>query len=268
MNNQITYRKPSGITAQGLRIWGLLFLAVGIVGQGIIQNKLLGDSQDMALMTAALVMRIVQGCALPIFSFLLVEGLNHTTSVKNYLLRLAGLAVLAEIPYDLVMSGKVFNWYFQNPLWSMVLALVMLYLLKYYSGKGLKNIFINVLIVAVAWLWTRLVFPTNASDSATIFAIGESKTMLAEGTPIILITATLWFTRKKKAWQIFAGSVVIVLVALITPNLVYMPYMGAPIAFLAIHFYNGEPGEGNRIVNYLAYPVILLAVGLIAVFAL
>ena len=44
--------------------------------------------------------------------------------------------------------------------------------------------------------------------------------------------------------------------------------MAAPMGFLAIHFYNGEKGEENRLVNYLAYPVILLAVGLAGAFLL
>ena len=40
------------------------------------------------------------------------------------------------------------------------------------------------------------------------------------------------------------------------------------MGFLAIHFYNGEKGESSRLVNYLFYPVTLLAIGLAAKFAL
>ena len=42
----------------------------------------------------------------------------------------------------------------------------------------------------------------------------------------------------------------------------------APVSFLILHFYNEEPGEGNRWVNYLAYPVILIATSLLAMFAI
>ena len=41
-------------------------------------------------------------------------------------------------------------------------------------------------------------------------------------------------------------------------------YALAPLAFLAIHFYNGEKGTGNMIVNYAAYPVLLLGVWAVA----
>jgi hypothetical protein len=39
------------------------------------------------------------------------------------------------------------------------------------------------------------------------------------------------------------------------------------MGFLAIHFYNGEKGNTGRLVNYLFYPVTLLAIGLVAKFA-
>ena len=43
-------------------------------------------------------------------------------------------------------------------------------------------------------------------------------------------------------------------------------YLAAAMGFLAIHFYNGEPGERNRVVNYLFYPMCLLAIGLVAMY--
>ena len=42
-------------------------------------------------------------------------------------------------------------------------------------------------------------------------------------------------------------------------------YMASPMGFLAVHFYNGEKGPDNRTVNYLAYPVLLLAVWAVGV---
>ena len=41
-----------------------------------------------------------------------------------------------------------------------------------------------------------------------------------------------------------------------------MFFLAAPMGFLAIHFYNGEKGADNRWVNYLAYPVLLLMIGM------
>ena len=38
------------------------------------------------------------------------------------------------------------------------------------------------------------------------------------------------------------------------------------MGFMPIHFYRGEKGEENRLLNYLAYPVLLLAAGLAGMF--
>ena len=43
-----------------------------------------------------------------------------------------------------------------------------------------------------------------------------------------------------------------------------MFYMASPMGFLAVHLYNGEKGEQNRLVNYLTYPALLLLTWLAA----
>ena len=125
--------KSSGITAAALRTWGMVFLAMGIVATGILQNRLLRlgevspgqllqamQSSDsvMAFATLALVLRAVATCAVPIFALLLVEGARHTGSFRNYFLRVAGLALLSEIPYNLAISGRVLDLTTRNPAFS------------------------------------------------------------------------------------------------------------------------------------------------------
>ena len=65
--------------------------------------------------------------------------------------------------------------------------------------------------------------------------------------------------------QVFCGCVATFLCSVI--DLGTMASIGcfiAPLTFMLVHFYNGERGEGNRYVNYLAYPAMLLALGLAA----
>lgn len=268
MNNQIQYRKPVGISAQGIRIIGLLLLLVGAIGTGIVQGIMMAADDNLKVTTVALVIEIVQCCALPLFVYLLVEGVQKTKSMKFYFLRVLIVAVLTEIPFDLINTGKVFDWRFFNPVFSLLICMVMLYLLRYYSQKEGKNILVKFVIVAVALLWTAFQFPTEEAELITRFGfMRESAALLSEGFPMVALAATLWFTRKNKSLQVFVGSAVMVLIAMAIPGWMYLQYMGAPLSMLVIHFYNGEPGEGNRYVNYLAYPVILMVVWLVAKFA-
>ena len=104
--------RPSGITGNALRTWGYVFLLMGIAGQSLIQNHLLGvgsvtttqlmeilnaDSSMMILATIALVCQAVSTCAVPIFAFLLVEGFLHTSDWKRYLTRVSLMALAAEL---------------------------------------------------------------------------------------------------------------------------------------------------------------------------
>ena len=268
MNNQIQYRKPAGLSSQGIRILGLLLLLAGAIGTGIVQGIFMAADDSLKITSIALVIEIVQCCAMPLFVFLLVEGVQKTSSMKWYFLRVLIAAVLAEIPYDLLNSGKVFDWRFFNPLFSLLICMVMLYLLRFYAKKEGKNILAKAVVVGVALLWTMFQLPTPENELVVRFGfMRESAALLSEGMPMVVLAATLWFTRHNKKMQVFVGSAVMILIALAVPGWMYLQYMGAPIAMLVIHFYSGEQGESNRYINYLAYPVILMAVWLIAKFA-
>jgi hypothetical protein len=73
----------------------------------------------------------------------------------------------------------------------------------------------------------------------------------------------VYLFRNKKMFMGFSGMAAAALCTGISPF-----YLAAPMGFLATHFYNGEKGESSRLVNYLFYPVALLAIGLVAMFAI
>ncbi|MBQ7416372.1 MAG: hypothetical protein IJW14_05005 [Oscillospiraceae bacterium] len=252
--------RPKGMSRQTLRIWGMLFLAAGIAGQSIIQNvilniqsissadfgKLLEDNNNFVMAAVAFLLQLLMACAIPIFTFLLVDGFQRTSSVKNYALRVAGVALLSEIPYNLAMTGKWIDLDSRNPMIAMALGMVMLIIYDHYSGKSFKNVMIKILVVVFSILWVEML-------------------RINDGMAIVIMISSLWFMRKNRSLQVFGGCVIMFVCSAIPFN---PTYWLAPIVFLTVHFYNEEQGEENKVLNYLMYPGLLLAIGLIAKYAI
>ena len=69
------------------------------------------------------------------------------------------------------------------------------------------------------------------------------------------MVALFWLMRNRTSLRGLFGAAVALLCTVVSPF-----YMAASMGCLPVHMYNGEQGESNKMVNYLAYPVILLAV--------
>ena len=243
--------RPSGLHTGKLRVWGMVFALAGMISRSILQNQVLGigirSTQElmaflqtsdtaMAIAAIALVLQAMETVAVPIFVLLLAEGCRYTSDRKKYLLRVAGLALLTEIPYDLAMNQKVLEFGSQNPVFGLVLCMVILYLFEHFSGK--KLIYVIVVLAGVAWAYILKV---------------------DHGVAMILMVCVIRAFRNKHMLLGFSGMAVAALCIGISPF-----YLAAPMGFLIIHFYNGEKGESSRVVNYLFYPVMLLVIGLAA----
>ena len=64
--------------------------------------------------------------AFPIFAFLIAEGFHYTKNLKKYVLRLLFCAILTEIPFNLMLSGRIFYPIHQNVLWTFLIAIGMM----------------------------------------------------------------------------------------------------------------------------------------------
>lgn len=247
---QIGKRKKRVINGNALRTWGLLFLAAGVIGRGVIQNQILGvgqlttqqllevmgaSQQAMSLATCSLVLQALETCAVPLYALMLVEGVQNTTNFGAYFKRILTLAIPCELLYNLAMSGRILAFGTRNPVFALVLGMVMLYLFSRFPEGKKGNKLTKIIIVLAAMVWCEML-------------------KIEYGSATILISATMWAFRKNSLYRNFAGAA-----AAIVCTVMSMYFLAAPMAFMIIHGYDGEKSTNSRKVNYLAYPAVLLA---------
>ena len=256
--NPIKRRLKLTVSSRGLRIWGLMFLIAGIVGRGIVQNCLLNvdgvgidnltqmmeyDPRILKFATLAVLMQGIETIAVPIFAFLLVEGFRHTSDVKAYLIRMAGTALLAEIPYNMVTTGKYFELTTRNPMFAMVIGLIVLMFFRQYSGSTAKEILAKCMVLLGGLLWSAFLGVQNA-------------------VPVIGMILVLWMFRGNRNKQVIFGIAASMLCGLLSGY-----YFASSLGMLMLLLYNGERGYSeNKAVNYLSYPAVMMAVGIAARF--
>lgn len=191
---------------------------------------------------AYIAMRAVGRLAFPIYCFMLVSGFTYTRSVPKYLGRLALLAVLSEVPYDMVNFGKFFYPSYNNVLFTFTLALAMLWAISKLVGMGIKGYFYSASLIAVAML------------AAFVLRLDYS-------WRCILLAAALYFTRFETAVKYVAGSVILLInSSIIGP--------AALLSFVPIHMYDGSKGKAPARLFYIFYPAHMLVLGLVRMYIL
>lgn len=240
-------KKTFELNGNALRTWGLLFLAAGVIGRGVIQTHILGVGQvttaqlleimgasetSMTMVTLSLILQAMETCAVPVFALLTVEGFLHTSNFLTYLFRVLKCGVLAEILYNFLMGNALSS---RNPVFGIVFGLVLLYFYKLYAEKNLKNTLIKLIVTVAAVIWCEML-------------------RIEFGAELVLITAAYWPYREKPMYRNLCAAAMCMVCTMISPF-----FLAAPMSFLVIHFYNGEESTTSRKLNYLAYPAMLLA---------
>lgn len=238
------------VSVNTLKIAGAILLTLYFFSAAVIQNGILhvnnytpaqlnellgGDSQAMLWAGIASVAEIVGMIAIPIYAYLLVQGVEHTSSIGKYALSVLIFAVISEVPYDLAVYGRVWSWESQNPLWAVFIALVSLCLMKYVEGRGAVSYALGVVAALGGCLWAILI---NCKF----------------GWGFVFIAAVLFLLRKWRTISLIAG---------VGASLVYIT---AAMGFILISMCNGERREDESWVSkyayYAYYPIMLLLMAL------
>lgn len=208
---------------------------------------MLTDHVGAILLPEVPVLRCVGRLAFPIFAFFIAEGYTHTRDFGRYFRRLAILAVVSEIPFNLE-NGAVFDLTRQNVLFTFCLALLTL---RGLEALGRERGFGR-------WAGCGLVLAAG-------FAAGELLRTDYGGWGVVTV-ALLQLCRDgkyAKLWLLLAMAAVNGL----GMGSLTMPVFGGemPIQIFAvaalpvIWLYNGQAGpKGLRRAFYVFYPAHLL----------
>lgn len=222
--------KNKVLPQEGLKLIACLVMLIDHIGAAVVP------------MTS---LRIIGRMAFPIYCFLLAEGVAHTRNVKKYGLRLAVMALLSEIPFDLLFYGSV-NWMHQNVMVTLLLGFCMtLWIRRVERGQ-----LVPVIVFAVAAELLSVDYGCYGMMMIALFVMTrERKDRLA--MQAMVLAAICWFMGGA-GWQV--GNF-------------YIPMqMCAVLGMIPIGFYNGRKAADSKLVQwgfYLFYPVHMLVLLLI-----
>ena len=201
--------------------------------------------------------------AFPIFAFMTVEGFFYTKNRKRYATRMLVFALLAELPFNLMVSGSLIYPFHQNVLWCFLLCLGLMQLNEKAKNTG-------------KW-WIRGL--TAAGTLVLGYFVGMFSFMdyMQAG---VLMVMTFYFFRGNKWWQLAAQLLCMIIINRsvggriyefsLLGNLISFPQQCfAVFALIPIWLYNGSQGYHSKWFQYLCYafyPVHMLILGLVVRF--
>lgn len=240
------------ISDNSLKIAGAILMTLYFFGAAVIQNGILqvnrytpqqlnellaGDPNAMLWAGIASVAEIIGMTGISIFAYLLAQGAQHTSSMGKYILSILVFALISEVPYDLAVYGQVWNWESQNTLFSVLIALVCLWMMKCVEGRGAVSYVLGVVAAAGGCLWSLLL-------------------RCKFGWGFVLISAALFLLRRNRVISLIAG---------LGASLVYLT---AAMGFILVSICTGERRvDESRLTKYgyyVYYPVMLLLLALVS----
>ena len=212
------------------------------------------DHMGATLFPFDLWLRCVGRAAFPIFCFLIAEGCTYTHDRKKYALRLLVFALLSEIPFNLMLSGRVWDIYDQNVLWTLLAGALVCWLIDWSLKKRTVWSFVltAAAMTAAFWLleiagtdyggWGMLLVALFYADRRAPYGPAVKRAAQAVGLTVFSIGIT--------------GSVLSI-------------ELWSLMSLVPIWLYNGKRGISNKAVQYAFYafyPVHILLLSLLALY--
>lgn len=188
-------------------------------------------------------LRIVGRIAFPIYCFLLSEGIFYTKNPKKYALRLLFGAILAEIPFDLLLFGNITLSHC-----SVMITLLLGFLYGIIAGR-ISNAVLRILLILPFGIAAELLGSDYGGAGVAIIA---------------MFVLTRNMTHRVLIQTLFLGMICYSMhsyLIYIGPLSIHIE-MFALLAMIPIACYQGRKRSTSRLVQwifYLFYPMHLLA---------
>jgi len=209
-------------------------------------------------------LNMVGRIAFPIFAFQIAEGFSRTTNARAYTKRLFWMAVITELPFNLMTGGGLINPFHQNVLFTFWLSLLILRRLKRCGERDTLYYILNVVLFSVIGYVAGTLLFVDYQGYGILMVI------------LFYVTRDLPYGRLGQLigmvyinWHLIGG---LQLPIPLGSGEFMLPIQGlAVLALIPIWLYSGERGKHYRIVQplcYWFYPAHILILALIAMFVL
>ena len=197
------------------------------------------DHAGLALFPAVGLFRCVGRISFPLYCFLIAQGCRHTRDIRAYARRLLLLAILSEIPFDLLIFGHMASFVEQNVLFSLLLGLLAIYaseLLKakpYYAPMANISLCLCAMLANVSYGWLSIVL------CLSMYAAGgnKAKLTLLTGGSLLLYSLSLLLSGVTASWVLVSFCSLFSLI----PLLLYNGRRGARSPIFTFLFYAAYP---------------------------
>lgn len=209
---------------------GAVFLEKGVISaynQGL--PSALSYEESLFFSNLDQILRNIGRIAFPIFCFLLVEGLFHTSNRAKYAQRLFLFALLSEVPFDLAFNYSFLETSYQNVMFTLLFGFLTIWAMEKARELHPALLFLPALLgLGAGWLFH-----------------GDYNW---KGILLIIVLYLFYAYPLEKT---IAGCIC----------LLWEPW--ALLAFIPINLYNQKKGQGLKYLFYFFYPAHLLALFLL-----
>lgn len=234
------------ITSSVLRLIAMISMLIDHVGLIIIKNGILYGYDELTFETAIttdvgnkwyilyVVCRMIGRISFPIFCFLLVEAVLRTKNIVLYLVRLFLLALVSEIPFNLMCSACVLNSDKQSVIITLFLSAITILILENTREFSISQLIV-IVVSCVAAYFSRCDY----------------------GVLGIILCVMIYYLRMERKYRAIFITVFMFAVTFKFYGDGLQLYGAGALAGPIIYFYNGKLGYEwtPRTFNYLFYPI-------------